>query len=67
MTQATNTFDKYDTIGNREDLSDMIYDVSPTDTPIMTAIRKGTATNTLTEWQTDALASAAANAHIEGD
>jgi hypothetical protein len=67
MTQATNTFDKYDAVGNREDLSDIIFDVSPTETPILTAIKKGKAKNTLHEYQTDALASAAANAAIEGD
>lgn len=67
MTQATNTFDKYDTVGNREDLSDMIFDVSPDETPILSAIKKKSATNTNHEWQTDSLAAAAANANIEGD
>lgn len=67
MVQATNTFDKYDAIGNREDLSDVIKDVSPEETPIYSAIRKTKASNTLHEWQTDALAAAAANAAIEGD
>lgn len=67
MTQATNTFDKYDVTGNREDLSDIIFDVSPDETPVISAIKKGTADNTLHEWQTDALAAAAANANIEGD
>ncbi len=33
MTQPTNTFDTYDAIGIREDLSDMIYNVDPSDTP----------------------------------
>ena len=41
----------------REDLSDIIYDVSPTDTPFLSAIPKGKATNTLHEWQTDTLRS----------
>ena len=67
MAQATNTFDKYDVVGNREDLSDMIFDVSPSETPILSAIKKKKASNTLHEWQTDALAAAAANANIEGD
>ncbi len=67
MTQATNTFDKYDTVGNREDLSDIIFDVSPFDTPILSAIKKTKASNTLHEWQIDSLAAAAANANIEGD
>jgi len=67
MTQPTNTFDSYDANGIREDLEDVIYDVSPEETPFYTACAKVTATNTYHEWQTDALRSSAANAHIEGD
>ena len=29
MTQLSNTFDSYDAVGIREDLEDVIYDVSP--------------------------------------
>ena len=67
MTQPTNTFDSYDAVGNREDLSDMIWDISPTATPFMSSIAKNTATATYHEHQIDALAAAAANAVIEGD
>ena len=67
MAQAAETFDKYDTTGNREDLSDMIFDVSPSATPILSAIKKGKAKNTLHEWQTDEIGAASANAAIEGD
>jgi len=67
MAQPTNTFDSYDANGIREDLEDVIYDVSPEETPFYTACAKVTATNTYHEWQTDALRSSAANAHIEGD
>jgi hypothetical protein len=67
MTQATNTYDKYDVIGNREDLSDMIFDVSPHETPILSAMGKTKAKNTLHEWQTEALAAAGMNHAIEGD
>lgn len=68
MTQATNTYDTYDAVGNREDLSDIIYDISPTDTPFLSAVPDGKATSTLHEWQTDALAAASSsNAHIQGD
>lgn len=52
--------------GIREDLSDMIYDVSPEETPFYTACRKSRAQNTFTEWQTDALRNSGANAHVEG-
>ncbi|MCP3704615.1 MAG: DUF5309 domain-containing protein [Alteromonas sp.] len=44
-------------VGNREDLTDMIWDVSPSDTPVLSAMKKGKASNTLHEWQTDSLAS----------
>jgi hypothetical protein len=67
MAQPTNTFDSYDAKGIREDLSDVIYDVSPEETPFYTACKKTKASNTYHEWQTDALRSSAANAHIEGD
>lgn len=67
MAQPTNTFDAYDQVGIREDLTDIIHDVSPTDTPFYSAAAKTSATNTYHEWQTDALRSSAANAHIEGD
>jgi hypothetical protein len=67
MAQPTNTFDSYDANGIRESLEDIIYDVSPEETPFYSACKKVKATNTLHEWQTDSLRSSAANAHIEGD
>ena len=33
MAQPTNTFDTYDSVGIREDLSDVIYNVDPSETP----------------------------------
>lgn len=61
------TYQTYTSIGNREDLSDMIYDISPTDTPFMSTIGKGKATAVYHEWQTDSLAAATlANAAVEG-
>jgi hypothetical protein len=67
MAQPSNTFDSYDAVGIREDLSDKIYDISPSETPFYTKCAKAKAANTYHEWQTDALRSSAANAHIEGD
>ena len=67
MAQPTNTFDSYDAVGIREDLQDVIYDISPEETPFYSACKKVKASNTYHEWQTDALRSSAANAHIEGD
>ena len=67
MAIVTNTFQTYQSIGTREDLSNTIYNISPSDTPFMSMVGRGKAKNTLHEWQTDSLASVAANAQIEGD
>jgi len=67
MAQPTNTFDSYDAVGIREDLSDIITNISPEETPFYTKCRKTSASNTLVEWQTDALRLSTTNAHIEGD
>ena len=68
MAQPTNTFDTYDSVGEREDLSDVIYSIAPTDTPFLSSAAKTQATAVLHEWQTDALAAAVTNnAVIEGD
>jgi hypothetical protein len=67
MAQPTNTFDSYDAVGIREDLSDVIYDISPESTPFYSKCKKVSASNTFHEWQTDALRASAANAHVEGD
>jgi len=68
MAIVTNTFTKYDAVGIREDLANVIFNISPQTTPFvsnMTKRRK--VTNTFFEWQTDSLAAAAANAQIDGD
>jgi len=60
------TYQTYTAIGMREDLSDVIYDISPTDTPFMSSIGKTKATATYHEWQTDSLAAAALGGAVEG-
>jgi hypothetical protein len=68
MAQPSNTFDSYTARGNREDLQDKIYMVSPEKTPIVSSIRRFTATQRLHEWQRDNLATPNKdNAVIEGD
>jgi len=66
MTAATATFQTFTSIGNREDLSDVIYNISPVETPFMSNASKMSASATYTEWQTDSLASAGSNAAIQG-
>lgn len=68
MALPTNTFSTYAAIGNREDLSDVVYRIDPTETPFLSGIARETATAVLHEWQTQALAAASgANAQLEGD
>ena len=62
------TYQTYTAIGQREDLSDVIYNISPTDTPVMSSVGKAKATAVYHEWQTDSLAAATTNnAAVEGD
>lgn len=67
MAIVTGTLLTYSAIGNREDLADTIYNISPTDTPFMGRVGSNKATAVKHEWQTDTLATAAANAQLEGD
>ena len=68
MAQPSNTFDTYDMSGIREQLSDIIYNISPTDTPMFSSMGKGKATNTQFKWLTDSLAAADKdNFQVEGD
>ena len=67
MAVPTNTRLTFGGVQIREDLSNIIYNISPTDTPFMSGAGRGTASNTLFEWQKDELAAAAANRKLEGD
>lgn len=67
MAVPTNTFLTFTAIGNREDLADMIHDISPTERPFMSNAPTTSASAVYHEWQTDALAAAANNAQVEGD
>jgi len=67
---STTNFDRYElATGNniREDLTDVIYNISPTETPAISNFGRETANNTLHEWQIDSLATAVStNAAIDG-
>ena len=67
MAVPSNTVTSHSAIGNREDLVDAIYDISPMDTPFLSEADKNNATAVYHEWQTDALEAAASNRQIEGD
>ena len=52
MSALTGTTDSYALNGDAEDFHDAIYDISPTDTPVLTMAKRLKATNTLHQWQT---------------
>lgn len=60
------TYQSYTAIGQREDISDVIANISPTDTPFMSSVGKTKATAVYHEWQTDSLAAAALGGSVEG-
>jgi len=67
MAIVTNTFTTFDAKGIREDLSNIITNIAPEETPFLSNIGRESISNSLFEWQTDTLAAAAANKQIEGD
>ena len=68
MAAPTNTVTSLVSIGQREDLEDVIYRVAPEETPFFSNIGTAKATGTYHEWQTEALAAASAsNAALEGN
>jgi hypothetical protein len=67
MAVPANTRETYGAIGIREDLSNIIYNISPMDTPFLNGCGRGSCDNTNFEWQTDELSSPSANRQKEGD
>jgi hypothetical protein len=64
---AVSATNSYTGAGLAEDFQDIIYDISPEETPLLSMAKKSTAGQTYHQWQTDTLAAAATNAQIEGD
>ena len=74
MAILTGTADVYSMSGasgvgrhNREDLSDMITNISPTETPFLSSIGSSKATNVYHEWLTHSLAAAVTTTAVEGN
>jgi hypothetical protein len=67
VARVQGTYTRYQLAGDREDLSDIISNISPTETPFFSNSKKGSASNTFFEWQQDALAAAAQNHVVEGN
>jgi hypothetical protein len=57
MAQVSNTFETYDAVGNREELADKIYQITPEETPFVSLIGRKSISSVHPEWQTDTLAS----------
>jgi hypothetical protein len=55
MAKVTNAVASYDVTTNREDLADAIYNISPVDTPFMSAVPRARASAVLHEWSTDSI------------
>lgn len=68
MAIVTNTVQTFQQVGIREDLSDVIINIAPTDTPFFSMCRKGKASNRNPEWLRDTLRKPSpTNAQIEGN
>lgn len=67
MAVTANTNETYDVSTIREDLSEALASVSPTETVFMSAIGTRSVDNTYFEWSEVDLAAAATNTQIEGD
>lgn len=68
MAVPSNTVQTFSMVGIREDLSDTITNISPTDTPFYSGCKKGKAKNRSPEWEKENLRAANAdNATVEGD
>ncbi len=67
MTTAADGFSTYEAVGIREELHDVISDITPWETPVLSALSSGSCDNRYVEWEVDALPSpATTNYQIEG-
>jgi hypothetical protein len=66
MAKVTNAFDTYSATADREDLSNIIYNISPMQTPFMSSIGKRNINNVVFDWQTESLPTPSSAGHLEG-
>lgn len=68
MAQVANTWETYDAVGNREELADKIWSITPEETPFLSLAGRTPVKTTFHEWQTDTLATPdTANNQPEGN
>lgn len=60
------TYTTYDTVGIKEDVSEIISNIAPTKTPFQTMIGKDKTKNRQFQWMEDSLRAVQANAQVEG-
>ena len=67
MAQLTDVMETYDASAIKEDISSILYNLDPDETPVLSNAGRRDIQNTLFQWQIESLpASATDNAHIEG-
>lgn len=66
MSAVDSSFSTYDAQANREDLSDIIYNIDPFDTPMITAAGKRKAKDVLFQWQDEELPALDTTTKVEG-
>jgi len=67
MAIVSNTFTSFDSKGIREELSNVINNISPEEVPLQSNIGSKNVSNTYFEWQSDSLAAVDKTAVIDGD
>ena len=66
MAKVTNAFDTYSATADREDLSNIIYNISPMQTPFMSSIGSRNVKNVVFDWQTESLPTPSSSGELEG-
>jgi len=66
MAKVTNAFDTYSATADKEDLSNIIYNISPMQTPFMSSIGTRNVKNVVFDWQTEVLPTPASSGELEG-
>jgi hypothetical protein len=66
MAKVNNAFDTYTAAADREDLSNIIYNISPMQTPFMSSIGTRNVKNVVFDWQTESLPTPSGAGQLEG-
>jgi len=66
MAKISNAFDTYSAQADREELSDIIYNISPMQTPFLSSVGKSNVSNVVFDWQTESLPTPSSSGKLEG-